>query len=142
MAFNAHEEGKMPRVEIVMEASAARAQGDLVAVSDDGGGLVDATVADANAVQTVAVAAHAIASGAKGIYVLRGDVVINTPSITTVAGQGLKYNNGAIAATGAALFNGKSLGDVTSVDFAVCQESSTGTTHLVTLIGVPFTTTT
>lgn len=123
---------------IVMQASAARSKGDLVRVGSSAQGLVDVSIADDTNVYRVAVAAGTIASGDRGLYQITGRCSVTTPSITSVAGDGLDILNGAIRAstTTAEKPNGLS----TNNDFCVVLTAATSaTSHDVFLYGDPIT---
>ncbi len=119
---------------IWLKAAAARVKGAVVRIGSTSAGLVDVSLADNTDVYKVAVAHQDIASGDYGLYQTKGRCTITTPSITTVAGDGVDILDGAVRASTTTAE--KPTGVSTLNDFGVVLTAATSSTsHDVYLYG-------
>lgn len=128
-----------------MKAHAALTKGDVVWVSADEDGFESAAVASSASVRKAAVAAHDIASGAFGLFVVKGPVVASVTSGVFTAGHGIESDGGNVEDSGAAALDSQTFGKEANTDFAVAMEgdgASTYTSLLICLFGEPYTSST
>lgn len=124
---------------ITMKAASARSPGDGVYISMGSDGNVDLTIANNAAVHYFAIADMTIASGAFGLYCVKGGHVLTVPSATYTAGHGLLVTTGAIVDSTAVYPAAGVAGEAKTNFGVICVGGTSVTSITVGLHGTSFT---